>query len=35
MSFELDRQSYDIEDELRVRGILEERTDWNFEFTKN
>jgi hypothetical protein len=35
MSFELSQQSYEIEDELRVRGILEERTDWSFEFTKN
>jgi len=35
MSFELDSQSYEIENELKVRGILEERTDWNFEFTKN
>jgi len=35
MSFELDSQSYGIEDELKVRGILEERTDWNYEFTKN
>jgi len=35
MSFELGSQSYEIEDELKVRGILEERTDWNFEFTKN
>lgn len=35
MSFELNKQSYDIENELRVRGILEEYTDWNYEFTKN
>jgi hypothetical protein len=35
MSFELDNQSYDIEDELKVRKILEENTNWTFEFTKN
>lgn len=35
MSFELDQQSYEIENELRVRKILEEKTDWMFEFTKN
>jgi len=35
MSFDLDEQSYEIEDELKVRGILEEHTDWQFEFTKN
>lgn len=35
MSFELEQQSYDIESELRVRKILEQKTDWQFEFTKN
>jgi len=35
MSFELDEQSYEIQSELRVRNILEEKTDWNYEFTKN
>lgn len=38
MSFDrddLDAQSYEIIEELRVRNILEERTDWQYEFTKN
>lgn len=35
MSFELDEQSYEIQDELQIRNILEEHTNWAFEFTKN
>lgn len=35
MSFELSEQSYEIKDELKIRGILESRTDWSYEFTKN
>lgn len=31
----LHKQSYRIKDELKVRSILEERTNWNIEFTKN
>lgn len=33
MSSDID--DYGIQSELKVRGILEERTDWYFEFTKN
>lgn len=35
MSFNLDEQQYEIKDELKIRGILESRTDWSYEFTKN
>jgi hypothetical protein len=35
MSFKLSDQSYEIRDELRIRNILEEHTDWQYEFTKN
>lgn len=35
MSFDLSEQSYEIKDELKIRGILEKRTDWSYEFTKN
>lgn len=35
MSFDLSEQSYEIKDELKIRGILESRTDWSYEFTKN
>jgi len=35
MSFNLNEQEYNIEDELKVRRILEEQTEWNYEFTKN
>jgi len=35
MSFDLSTQSYEIKDELKIRGILESRTDWSYEFTKN
>lgn len=35
MSFNLDEQSYEIEDELKIRKTLEEHTNWSFEFTKN
>jgi hypothetical protein len=31
----LDKQSYEIQDELKIRKILENHTDWQFEFTKN
>ena len=31
----LDKQSYEIQDELKIRKILERHTDWQFEFTKN
>jgi len=31
----LDKQSYQIEDELKIRKTLEAHTDWQFEFTKN
>ena len=35
MPFDLDDQQYEIKDELKIRGILESRTDWSYEFTKN
>lgn len=31
----LDKQSYQIKDELKIRKVLEEHTDWKFEFTKH
>lgn len=31
----LEKQSYQIKDELEIRKVLEEHTDWQFEFTKN
>lgn len=31
----LDKQSYQIKDELQIRKTLEAHTDWKFEFTKN
>jgi len=31
----LDEQSYRIEDELKIRKVLEAQTKWSFEFTKN
>lgn len=31
----LDEQSYDIKDELEIRKLLEEHTEWDLEFTKN
>lgn len=31
----LDKQSYQIKDELQIRKTLEAHTDWQFEFTKN
>lgn len=31
----LEKQSYEIQDELKIRKILEAHTDWQFEFTKN
>lgn len=34
-STELDNQSYEIQDELQIRKVLEQHTDWRFEFTKN
>jgi len=38
MSFEADdlnNQSYEIVSELVIRGIIEQQTDWQYEFTKN
>lgn len=32
---DLDTQSYEYKDELKIRKILERETDWQFEFTKN
>jgi len=31
----LEKQSYEIKDELQIRKVLEAQTDWQFEFTKN
>jgi len=31
----LEKQSYEIQDELKIRKILERNTNWPFEFTKN
>lgn len=31
----LNKQSYEIESELRIRNTLEKHTNWRFEFTKN
>jgi hypothetical protein len=31
----LEDQSYEFKDELKIRKVLERRTDWQFEFTKN
>ena len=31
----LDKQSYEIKSELKIRKVLESHTDWRYEFTKN
>ena len=31
----LEKQSYEIQDELKIRKTLERHTDWQFELTKN
>jgi len=34
-SDDLDSQSYEIKDELKIRKVLEQHTEWNFVFNKN
>lgn len=35
MSFDIDDQSYEVVDELKIRKLLEAGTNWSFEFRKN
>jgi hypothetical protein len=35
MSFDLSKESFELRDELKIRNVLEDHTDWRYEFTKN